>query len=61
MPVLVNRAGFVCKDSMIKVVNVEVMIQVSTPETITEVEVVWLLVMVILTCGLESVAHDGFL
>ena len=46
MPVVMNRAGSVCKDSVIKVATLEVMIQVSIPEVITAVEVVWILVMV---------------
>ena len=46
MLVAVSRAGYVCKDSVIKVDSLEVMIQMSIPEVITVVEVVWLLVMV---------------
>ena len=46
MPVVVSRAVFVCKDSVIKVVNLGLMIQVAIPKVTTEVEVVWLLVMV---------------
>ena len=46
MPVLVSRAVFVCKDSVIKVVILGLMIQVVIPKVITGVEVVWLLVMV---------------
>ena len=46
MPVVVSRAVFVCKDSVITVVTLGLMIQVVIPKVITEVEVVWLLVMV---------------
>ena len=46
MPVVVSRAGFVCKDLGIKVATLEVMIEVSISEVITAVGVVWLLVMV---------------
>ena len=46
MPVVVSRAGFVCKNSVIKVVTLGLMIQVAIPTMITEVEVVWLFVMV---------------
>ena len=46
MPVLVSRAVFVCKDSVIKVVNLGLMIQVAIPKVTTEAEVVWLLAMV---------------
>ena len=43
MPVVVSHAVFVCKDSVIKVVTLELMIQVAIPKVTTEVEVVWLL------------------
>ena len=46
MPVVVSRAVFVCKDSVIKVVTLGLMIQVAIPKVTTEVEVVWLLAMV---------------
>ena len=46
MPVVVSRAGFVCKDSAIKVVTLGLMIQLAIPKVTTEVEVVWLLAMV---------------
>ena len=43
---VVSRAVFVCKDSVMKVVTLGLMIQVAVPKVTTEVEVVWLLVMV---------------
>ena len=46
MPVVVRRAVFVCKDSVIKVVTLGLMIQVAIPKVTTEVKVVWLFVMV---------------
>ena len=46
MPVVVSRAVFVCKESVIKVVTLGLMILVAIPKVTMEVEMVWLLVMV---------------
>ena len=58
---MVSRAGFVCKDSVIKVVTLGLMIQVAIPKVTTEVEVVWLLVMVSQPlCVIAVVIRIGF-